>query len=457
MYLYDILIDFTFASILIVFGQFLRSKVSFFQKFFIPASLIAAFLGLLLGKQGLEIIHFSKCLGSYAGLLTIIVFSAIGLNGFTTSKSGGVKADVKRIVTYQMYRVSNVLLQYAIPIIFTILVISKIYPNVNYGFGMLLAAGFAGGHGTAAAVGSAFADLGFLDATNLAMTSATVGLLAGIFGGLAFIKYGTKKGYTCYIKDFSYISGDLRTGLISKESRNPVGMETISNVSLDPVAWHLCLLMIPSGLGYMLNTWIKAYGITAPNYAVAFILAFFMFLIIRKTKVNDYIDKKIIKRLSGTATDYLVFFGVASIKIPVVIKYAGPLMLLFLCGFILVFLCMTYFGPAFNKDSWFERSLFVYGYSTGVFAIGFVLLRIVDPENLSKTLGDIALTSPLNESIAVVILSAGPIMLMTGGHWIFVGALLLGALVSIIISIVIGAWYRKIPLKDRVAIDSENT
>lgn len=50
MSVYDILADFAYASALILVGQFLRSKVTFFQKFFIPASMLAGFLGLLLGS-----------------------------------------------------------------------------------------------------------------------------------------------------------------------------------------------------------------------------------------------------------------------------------------------------------------------------------------------------------------------------------------------------------------------
>ena len=40
---------------------------------------------------------------------------------------------------------------------------------------LLLAAGFSGGHGTAAAVGDTFSRLGFTDANDIAMTCATVG------------------------------------------------------------------------------------------------------------------------------------------------------------------------------------------------------------------------------------------------------------------------------------------
>lgn len=57
----------------------LRSKVTFFQKFFIPASMLAGFLGLLLGSQFLNVIHFSDAMSSYAGLLVILVFAIIGL------------------------------------------------------------------------------------------------------------------------------------------------------------------------------------------------------------------------------------------------------------------------------------------------------------------------------------------------------------------------------------------
>lgn len=63
------------------------------------------------------------------------------------------------------------------------------------------------------------AELGFADAPDLAMTSATVGILAGVFGGLIFIKWATAKGYTQYIKNFAYLSGDLKTGMVSRETR----------------------------------------------------------------------------------------------------------------------------------------------------------------------------------------------------------------------------------------------
>ena len=98
-------------------------------------------------------------------------------------------------------------IQYAVPIIFSMVVLRIFAPELNTAFGMLIPAGFQGGHGTAAALGQTLGNLGWEDATDLAMTSATVGILTGIFGGIALIKIGTTKNYTKYVKRLQPASG----------------------------------------------------------------------------------------------------------------------------------------------------------------------------------------------------------------------------------------------------------
>ena len=395
----DFLLDFAVASLFIMAGQLIRAKVKLVQKFFVPASMIAGFMALALGSQGLNVLPFSESIGSYAGALIILIFASVGINGFSFNKAD-FKAEVDRIGSYFSYKVLAQTIQFSLVPLFGILVISRLFPNINYGFGLCLAAGFSGGHGTAAAVGSTFARLGDPDAMDIAMTCATVGILSGIFGGLFFIKMGTKRGWTKYIKSFQYISGDLRTGLIPNEDRKSMGQESISSMVLDPLAWHLAILLVASGAGLLLYRWIfNATGLDLPTYLLAFLIAIVMFLVFKKVGVGNYIDENVISRISGTATDYLVFFGIASIKISVIVKYAVPLTLLLLAGISIVVLTLMFFGAAMNKGSWFERSIFVFGYSTGVFAIGFILLRIVDPENLSKTLNDTAFAAPFTTPI----------------------------------------------------------
>lgn len=448
MNIYDLFMDFAIASSLILIGQLLRAKVSFFQRFFIPSSMIAGFLGLIFGGQLLNILPFSEGIGSYAGVLIIIIFTVVGVNGFEFNKTNS-KEEANRIIGFQLYRFVVFFLQFFIPIALTVTVIRKFYPDVNEGIGLLMAAGFSGGHGTAAAVGSTFAELGFADATDLGMTFATVGILVGIFGGLIFIKWATKKGYTGYIKDFKYIDGDLKTGLVSKENRKSLGDETISSVSLDTLCYHLSLILTVAGLGYYINKKILAPYVLAgiPDFTVAYLLALLLFLTLRKTPVYTYMDTRINTKIAGTCTDYLVFFGIAAIKLTVIVEYAIPLLVLILAGLFCVFLSVIPLGFRFVKDSWFEHAIFCYGYLTGVFAIGFVLLRIVDPDNKSKTIEDSAMT-PLSGFLEIACWTSFPALLVNGHGWTVVGLTFAGFAICIIAAITGKMWHRA-PLKDR--------
>ena len=449
MSVYDLLIDVAIASILILAGQLLRAKIPVFQKFFVPASMIAGFIGLAMGEQGLGILPFSTSIGSYAGVLIILVFTIVGVNGFKMGETKGAGEEVKRVLSFNMYRFVIFFLQFIIPITVTLTVIKAVNPEVNQGSGILLASGFTGGHGTAAACGATFAELGWPEATDLGMTFATIGILTGIFGGLAFVKWATSKGYTGYIKDFKYISGDLRTGLVSKENRTSIGEETISSVSLDTLCFHLAIVAGIAGLGYYLNANIIAVHLLKgiPDFTVAYLIALIFFFALRKTPVYDYIDTNINQKISGTATDYLVFFGIASIKLTVIVEYAVPLVILTIAGLVCVFLTVIPLGYLMNKDSWFERSLFCFGYCTGVFAIGFVLLRIVDPDNKSKTVEDVAMTPFLN-FIEIAFWSLIPAALIAGKGWLVVGLVSLAFVISLAVTIGGKMWYTA-PLLER--------
>ncbi len=148
----DFLLDFAVASLFIMAGQLIRAKVKLVQKFFVPASMIAGFMALALGSQGLNVLPFSESIGSYAGALIILIFASVGINGFSFNKAD-FKAEVERIGSYFSYKVLAQTIQFSLVPLFGILVISRLFPNINYGFGLCLAAGFSGGHGTAAAVG----------------------------------------------------------------------------------------------------------------------------------------------------------------------------------------------------------------------------------------------------------------------------------------------------------------
>ena len=213
-------------------------------------------------------------------------------------------------------------------------------------------------------------------------------------------------------------------------------------MAIDPLAWHLMLILIPTGIGYLLTNAIQsATGLGVPSFSVGFLVAIVFHFLLKGIKADKYVDNRIISRMGSCATDFLVFFGVASIKIPVVIQYAVPFGLLMVFGIIWVVFHFTVLAPRLLKQEWFERGIYVYGYSTGVTAIGMALLRIVDPENKSCTLDDAAIVTPIESIIEIFALAAVPVACVQGNWMIGVAPILIYLAALIVVPFVFKWWH----------------
>ncbi|MCF2132323.1 sodium:glutamate symporter, partial [Strepomyces sp. STD 3.1] len=170
---WDLMLDISIISGLLLIGTFLRAKVKIVQTLFLPASMIAGFIGLGLGPSGLNILPFSNQIVSYPGLLIAVIFAALPI--------GAEKIDAKKIMgrvrDMWSYSMLLTLLMWGGGAFVGLAILNHIFGSLHPGFGLMLGAGFLGGHGTAAALGEAFKRQGWEEALTLGMTSATVGIL----------------------------------------------------------------------------------------------------------------------------------------------------------------------------------------------------------------------------------------------------------------------------------------
>ena len=187
--------DFGIISILILIAKFLRVKIKIIQKLFIPPSLIAGLLGLGLGPNGAGWLPLSGNLGTYSAVFIALVFAALPFS----SPSMPFKQVVKKLGPIWSFAQMGMLLQWGIMGLFGFFVLKLIWPGLNDAFGIMLPTGFYGGHGTAAAIGTAFEGLGWDEAKSLGMTTATVGIISAIIGGLLILKVAARKKYTSFI------------------------------------------------------------------------------------------------------------------------------------------------------------------------------------------------------------------------------------------------------------------
>lgn len=426
--------DLGLISILLLIGFILRNRIAILQKLFIPVSIITGLLGLLLGSNGLEIVSFSNEIGSYPGIMIAFLFGSLP---FTFDIKKDKSREFKRN-TLQIGGASIIilLLQWGIGLFFGLTFLSWLYPEIHSSFGAILATGFFGGHGTAAAIGESFAsNLQWEEAQSLAMTSATVGIFSATMGGVIMVQWGIKKKHTSFIKNFNELPNSYKTGLIALKDQKSIGKATFSNIAIDPLLMHLMLVVFVGFAGIFLTNITKPFlsGYTIASFSFAFIVGLLIKALLSKLKLMQYFDPKLMSRICGLFADLIVVFGIASIKTAVVVKFAGPLLLIFILGIVLAIFLFRFMGPKLFSTYWFEKSIFLWGMSLGVTAIGIALLRMVDPEAKSETLPVFALGYIGVTPFEVLCLVFFPILASQGFQWHFTLGCLLGGIILYIL------------------------
>lgn len=424
MTLWTVFTDVCLMGAVFLVGQLLRAKIKLFQKFLIPPALIAGFLALILGPNGFKLIPFSSNLGTYASVLIVVVFAAMAIGDKPTKEAlsgpaiGGMFFNITGIAV----------LQYAVGMFLSIYILSRFYP-LNPGFGLMMATGFYGGHGTAAAVGQAYDALGWAEATDLGYTTATVGIIGGIILGIVIINWGARKHYTNYVQSPKDLPISMKTGLVPEAEQKLSTKGTISTICSDPMAFHLSLVLVPSILGYALSQYLAPIiKIEIPAFCTALLFGFITNFMLNKTGAIKYVDRGSINRISGTSTDFLMISGIGALKTGVVIKYAVPLLVVCASGFLINWIWFLVIGKHASVKDWFERNMMVWGHACGVAATGVMLQRVVDPELKSRGIEDSGISDLLNRPIIIglqiippILMSAMPVL---GPHlitWICFG------------------------------------
>ena len=408
-----VIVDIGIASGLLLVGIWLRANFGVFQRVLLPASVIGGFIGLFLGPNGLDLLPFSDFISKYPGVLIALVYAGLPLSSVMVSLS----TMVKRSIDLWAYSSIAILVQWCGGLILSLLMLKLWWPDLHPGFGTVLPAGFVGGHGTAAAIGASFSNLGWGEATSLAMMSATVGILGSITGGIFWIKWGSEKGATGFLGRFADLPDALVTGLVNENQRSPAGHTTIAANALDTLAFHLSLIFFIFLIAYQLKGLadIAFSDFKLPLFCVAFVCGLLVRLFLSRIKVMRYVDQSTVAHFSGSFTDFLIVFGISSIYFPTVVKYAPQLSALFVVGFLLSSVTFRIIGPKVLHSNWFEKAIFTWGWITGVMAMGIALLRIVDPNNDSRVLDSFALAYLFIVPLEVGLITIAP-QLLTEGH-----------------------------------------
>ncbi len=409
---------------MLVVGSLLRVRFRVLQQLFIPAAIVGGLVGivvLLIGQS--SVLDFwrpdsvgpnavqkllgdvSEQLKTWPGQLIAVVFAGLLLERKSRSLHDSARLAWREGLVVWII----VLGQTTLGLLATWCLIQPFF-DVPNSFGMLIETGFAGGHGTAAAMGEIFATdaVSMSDGRDLGMFMATVGLVISVISGMAYVNIAVRRGWTR--------AGDVEIKPIVglEDRRNPpaVAHGTIRSEVIDPFAFQLIILTIAVAVGVALSAVVKTFAVALDDDLSAdvpgilgsfplFIYTLFGGLLVRKTMewfaIDDLIDAASIQRIVGVAMEFLVVAAIVTLNITAVVRFALPLLILIAVAFVWTAFCLRYVSRWFLPQGyWFELGILNYGMSTGTTATGFVLLRVIDKNLDSRAAEDYALAAPLS-------------------------------------------------------------
>lgn len=243
------------ASVLLLLGYFVKSKVKVLEKYCIPAPVIGGFLFMFVTFIGHMTGTFSFTFDSYfQSPFMLAFFTTVGLGAsFELLKKGGVMLLVYWFIAGLVSLCQNII---------GVSVGRMVGLDAPYAL-LSSAISMVGGHGAAAAYGSTFEEMGFASAPLVGAAAATFGLISAVMvggpvGRRLIVKHGLKadpaQNFDMDVSGINAASGDKLSGL-----------DVMKNVAV---------ILLCMAVGTMVSEWIGTWiGMSFPTYVGAMFVA----------------------------------------------------------------------------------------------------------------------------------------------------------------------------------------
>lgn len=406
----ELFVALVIIALALVVSNALRLRLAWLRKLFLPSSVIAGLILLLMGPDvigrltpaffeespGLFPAYVQESWAALPGLLINVVFAAL----FIGKTIPGLRTIWLRAGPQVVVGQTMAWGQYVVGLTLALLVLTPLF-NMNPMVGALIEIGFEGGHGTAAGMADTFADLGFEEGADLALGLATVGIVAGVLIGTLMINIAARRGVIAPSKE-----NDDPEELIREDER-PSTQEfsefkkdlTLEADTTDPLSLHIGLAGIAILIGWLLLsglqwveqvTWARNDGLEilahVPLFPIAMIGGVIVQLVVTRFGLEHHVSTRTMARIAGTALDFTIVAALATLSLTTLGEYFLPFLLLSTAGIAWGLFVLIVIAPRIIPENWFERGVGDFGQSMGVTVTGLLLMRMADPSNKSGAL-----------------------------------------------------------------------
>lgn len=406
-----------FALVLLLAGAWLRSRSRLLTKYFVPASLAAGTLGLLVGPEilgsvaarldlgapldgGLFPTWITSAWSSLPGLMINVVFAGLFLGAAIPGPRQIWRLAGPQIAFGQTMAWG----QYVVGLALALAVLTPVF-NLPYASGALIEIGFEGGHGTAAGLSEVFTAFGFEDGLDLALGLATVGVLGAVVIGMILVNWAARRGFIRPALNQppevdDVLSASSGIDAVAEEHRHAPALGRLipGREVIEPLTFVAGFMGAAILLGWLFlqalvqleNALWANTGVLIIRYVPLFPFAMLGGIAIQKfldrTGRGELLDRRLILALQGLALDLLITTAIATLSLVAIGRHLTPFLLLAVAGTAWCVLCFFVLARRYMGKWWFERAIADFGQSMGMTASGLLLLRVSDPAGRSPAL-----------------------------------------------------------------------
>jgi ESS family glutamate:Na+ symporter len=270
----------------------------------------------------------------------------------------------------------------------------------------LIEVAYEGGHGSAAAMGASYAQLGFAGGEALGLAMATLGLLTStVVGGLVVV-FARQRGWLVH-PDALPMEEAVETLIAATpplEAIDPAP-EVETPIVQAPAVWrraadwavNLALAGLAVAFGVLALDALRwsaeriggVFALvidTLPVFPLALVGSLLVRLLLERSNRSVWVSAPIQTRMGTVAADLLIASATACLDLSQLAHDWIPLAVLAGCGLAWNLAVVLLMGPRLLPADWFERGIIEFGQATGVAASGLLLLRMADPGDRSEAL-----------------------------------------------------------------------
>jgi ESS family glutamate:Na+ symporter len=363
------------VATLLAIAALVRTGVPGVKRLSVPDSMLAGFLGLLLGPSVLAVLPLDQ------DVLATVVYHGLALLFITVSlrppqQGNGASTGVRGFAfALPMLVATQALLGLGLALLWPLF-----GRSLHPGVGLMVPLGFSQGPGQALALGTAWQDGGMEDGAQLGLIMAALGFVFCVGLGAPLLALARHRGWL-----------DDPTG-DSADDPEPVAASLAVRGGLEPLTAQLaaigCVYLASWGVIQLV---VFALGdrpqAVATVYGFHFLIGSVLALSTRRllgglgvSGSDSPLDGRLLARISALVVDVVTVSAIAAVKVSIIAKWWGIVLVFGTLGGVATAVLALWMARRTFPVAPFEYALVLFGAATGTLATGLALLRLIDPE-----------------------------------------------------------------------------